>query len=99
MAVVFNWHRGARAALAEAIRDLDERLAAVELLSVGTLVSATTVAASASFPSPWVQDSLPAYNVAATAAVPSVTVRGAASYTTTAVAGVAAVPAPTVTVP
>jgi hypothetical protein len=99
MAVTFNWHRGTRAALAEAIRDLDERLAALELLAVGTVVSPTAVAATATVPAPWVQDSIPISTVAAVTTVRTVTVRGSALHGSTAVAAVAAVPAPTVTVP
>lgn len=97
MAVSFEWHRGATAALAAAIRDLDERLAALELLAVGTVVSPTVVAATVSLPSAWVQDSIPGAAVATTVVVPTATVRGAASQSATAVAAPASMPAPDIT--
>ena len=45
MAITINWYRGSTAALAEAVRTLDERLAAVEsLTTTGALPVRATVA-------------------------------------------------------
>lgn len=92
MAVTFNWHRGTRAALAEAIRDLDARLAAVELLAGGSVVSPDAVVGVVGLPSPWVQDALPTFTVAAAATVPTPTVRGAASRAASTVTATGGVP-------
>ena len=100
MAVVFNWHRGTRGALAGAINALDVRLAAVEALTApGVRVAAPAVSGSASIPSHWVQDAIRVTAVTGSASVPARAVSGSAARSASAVSVTASIPAVTVTVP